>query len=178
MTVRNSLLQIALFVWCCTGAEVVAVQNAIGKPAFGADPIIGTWKLNIARSRLISLPAYNMTPPKEQTESYRVIDGGRIERTSMTTMPDGSTSLSALTWPAEGGPVQIQRVAAGVPPNISYFEVLIAPGEWYVVTMFDGRQVGTRHKVVSKDGKTMQQTVKLNDPQGKAVEQLEVYDRK
>ena len=35
----------------------------------------------------------------------------------------------------------------------------------------------TMHKLISKDGKTMRQIVKGFDPQGKAYEELRVFDR-
>jgi len=171
------IVQFVLIV-LCVGSEVVAVQDVGSKPIRLADPIIGTWKLNLAKSKLTPIPAYNWAPPKEQTESYREIDGGRIERTSTTTGIDGSVNSSGkLIWPAQGGTVQIQQIPPGNPPGISFVETLMAPGEWHVTTMLDGKQVMTRHKVISKDGKTMRQTVEIMDPQGKLVEQLEVYDR-
>ena len=47
---------------------------------WAADPIIGTWKLNIEKSKFSSAkhPMLDLTDPKEQTEVYRELDSGRI----------------------------------------------------------------------------------------------------
>jgi hypothetical protein len=60
---------------------------------------------------------------------------------------------------------------------IAYFETLIGPGDWYVSGIRDGKQVSTRHKIVSKDGRTTRQTLKGVTPDGMPFEQLEIYDR-
>jgi hypothetical protein len=127
---------------------------------FTADPIIGTWKLNIAKSK--NLPA----DLKERTETYREIEGDQIERSS--------GPFGKLSWPQQGGSVKIQPPSS---EGITYVQTLIAPGEWYVTTMRDGKQISVRHKVISKDGKTMTQTYKGTDPEGKPFDQLEVYDK-
>jgi hypothetical protein len=57
------------------------------------------------------------------------------------------------------------------------FETLIAPGDWYVTFLQNGKQRGVIHKVISKDGKTMTQPRKGVDAQGKPFEHIEVYDR-
>jgi hypothetical protein len=51
-----------------------AVAAAVG--ARGADPIIGSWKLNIAKS---TFPPTLQAGPKEHTEVYREIEGDQIE---------------------------------------------------------------------------------------------------
>ena len=79
-----------------------------------------------------------------------------------------------LSWPKQGGVMKFENAAVS---DLSIVEALLAPGEWLVITMRDGRQVGTRRKVISKDGKTMRQTVTSFAPDGKPIEQVEVYDR-
>jgi hypothetical protein len=54
----------------------------------------------------------------------------------------------------------------------------MAPGEWLVTYLLQGgKQVATMHKVISKDGKTMRQTIRGFDTDGKPFEQLQVFDR-
>lgn len=172
MSEAYRILQIAIIVMFF-GCGVVVGQGPRTTPTGVADPTIGTWKLNLGKSSLISIPAYNMVPPKEQTESYRQMEDGRIQLLATTTNSDGSVVSSTFSWPAQGGAVQFQQ------PNAAQARVmtLLAPGEWVLTIMVDGRQGATRHKVVSKDGKTMRHTVKVVDPQGKLVQQVEVYDR-
>ncbi len=40
-----------------------------------------------------------------------------------------------------------------------------------------GKEVFSRHSVISEDGKTMRSTVKGTDPAGKAFAGTEVYDK-
>lgn len=56
-------------------------------------------------------------------------------------------------------------------------EVRLAPGEWLLIAMQDGKQVARRHKVVSKDGKTRSDTITVFRRNGEPFEYVEVYDR-
>jgi len=136
---------------------------------WAADPIIGTWKLNIAKSKYPP----NVPVAKEITEVYREIEGGQIELTSTVTEKDGSTTLLKLTWPVQGG---VAKVLQGDPAGTTWVETLIA-GEWYATYLRDGKQFQTRHKAISKDGKTMRHTIRAADTQGKPFEILIVFDR-
>ena len=136
---------------------------------WAADPIIGTWKLNLEKSKG-SQPS---AAPKEQLEVYRELDSGEIELTLTRTMVDGTSSLSKLTWPAQGGTVTFVQ---SDPRGRSLVETLIAPGEWYVTYMRDGKQYLTVHKVVSKDKKMLMQTFK-GIFSGKSIVSVSVFER-
>jgi len=56
-------------------------------------------------------------------------------------------------------------------------ETLIAPGEWYMTGIRDGKQVIMRHKVISEDGKRMRQTIRHTDSQGDTTEEIFIFDR-
>lgn len=118
---------------------------------WAADPIIGTWKLNVSKSKYP--PGEN--PPKEQSETYREKEGGRIELIWEAVQADGTKELFKATWPAEGGAVSISEGQAN--PGRSYVETLLKPGEWYVTVLQDGKQIAFMHKVISKNGKAMTQ---------------------
>lgn len=138
---------------------------------WAADPIIGTWKLNLAKSRFAPTPA-GQAAIKEWTEVYQELNAGQIEFTPTIILSDGSTTSNKWTWPRQGGVVKCQPP---LPEEMSYIETVIEPGNWYVTVMRDGKQVGMIHKVISKDGKTMTQTTKSTDAQGKLYEN--VYDK-
>jgi hypothetical protein len=149
---------------------VIALVLGVATAAMAADPIIGSWKLNIAKSKFAS----NGPPaPKEQTEVYREPNPGQIELTYKSTEKDGSSYQLILGWPAQGGTV---KVLQGDPRGTSWVEALIA-GEWYAMYLRDGTQFASRHKVVSKDGKTLRQMFRSVDEQGKPYELLLVFDR-
>jgi len=138
---------------------------------WAADPIIGKWKLNIAKSTFQE----GDTIPKESTETYREVNG-QIERTWTYIEADGSLELGdPLTWPREGGVV---KAPAGLlPKGLSYVQTLIEPAEWVVTVLQDGRQVSVMHKITSKDGKTLRITGKGIDDKGKSFETLGWFDR-
>jgi hypothetical protein len=148
---------------------LIAVLGLAGS-LWAADPIIGTWKLNISKSKFspIVLAMKNQPSPKEETEVYREVDTDLIE------FSDGTPTSDKWTWSRQGG------VAKRQPPlskERSYVETLIEPGHWYVTVMENGKQIGTIHKTISKDRKTMRQTLKGVDPNGKPFEQIQVFDR-
>src|SRR5262245_20055504 len=161
--------------WCAANAIWAVPQNVNGKVT-AADPLVGTWKLNLAHSQFspVLLALQKTTVPKERTEIYRLVNN-RIGLTQTSIRSDGSKEEAPkLTWPAQGGAV-VSQSANG----LSYVETLIGPGEWLVTAMLqDGTQVGTLRKIISKDGKTMRQIIKGVDPQsGKPFEQVFVFDR-
>jgi hypothetical protein len=132
-------------------------------PLWAADPIIGTWKLNIAKSKFspVLLALQKQEAPKERTEVYRELDNGQIE----------FGINRSYTWPRQGG-------AAKVPKDYPYavIEMLIAPGEWYAIFLKDGIQARVIHKIVSKDGNTMTQTTNVV-LFGQTIEEITVYDK-
>ena len=155
---------------------ILALLLNTSAAAIAADPIIGTWKLNVAKLKF-SPVLQTMTkqgPPKEHTETYREMEGGQVEFESKTIRADGSSSSSHFIWPRQGGAVKILQ---GGFAGLAYVETFLGPGDWYVTALQNSKQFGVRRKIVSKNGKTMRQTLAGADPEGKPFEQVEVYDR-
>ncbi|MCU1253371.1 MAG: hypothetical protein JWQ49_6400 [Edaphobacter sp.] len=135
-------------------------------PLFAADPFAGTWKLNTAKTKYTT-----GTPPKEIT---LVIEeqGPNLLVTATGTNSDGSPISVKYTVPISGGAGSMQegdnsgitskQISANVREN-SYSK--------------DGKELRTRHMVVSKDGKTMTSKVKGTNPNGKPVDGTDVYDK-
>ena len=131
---------------------------------WAADPIIGTWKLNVEES---TFNEYRQEPSEEIIEVYREIENDQIELTR-------STGNSVFTWPIQGGIVNVKVMDGD--SSRSYVQTRIAPDEWLVTVLEDGKQIRTRHKKISKDGKTMRQTYRgLNE--GYSFEMLDVYEK-
>ena len=144
---------------------------ALATAAFSADPIIGTWKLNAAKS---NYPP-NDPVPKEQIEVYRMVEGDRMELNFTQTMADGSSSLYRFQWPLQGGAVKVLQGA--VPTGTSWVETFGGSGDWYVIRMQDGKQTAMMHKTISGDGKTMIQRARITDDTGRQREQVSVFNR-
>jgi len=145
---------------------------------WAADPIIGTWKLNIAKSKS---RAGGDLAVKERTDVYREIEGNQIEWTRTETRVDGSSNSSRLIWPQQGGIVTMllpgKEPVTKTPEGDSIVETFVETGIWYVTRMRDGKQKSVYQKNVSSDGKTLNVIVKGYDEQGKPYESLTVYDK-
>jgi hypothetical protein len=132
---------------------------------FAADSSVGTWKLNPAKSKSSTLTS--RTDVRETTP-----DGGvKVTRTeqSATGGPSSSTytyKYDGKEYPATGGQfdtLAVKRVNA----NTSSWEAKKTGGKFHQ----------TGRNIVSKDGKTLTQTFKGTDADGKPVQGANVYDR-
>ena len=136
---------------------------------WAADPIIGTWKLNVAKS---TGTEGKDSPAKEIIWVYRETDSGLIEIEQKRVFMDGTSDSSVSTFPAQGGAHLLQDIE-----GMFLIEVYLSPGEWCGVYIEDGKQVVTRHKIVSDDGKTLTQTIRAIDDGDVPVEIISVFDR-
>jgi hypothetical protein len=151
--------------------KLILLLAALGLASslWAADPLIGTWKLNVEKSKF---PPGYPTIPKEQTETYRELSNDQIELTYQNVEKDGSSTLLIETYPIQGGMANVEK--GDVP--YSFVQTRIAQDEWMVTYLRDGKQVGTRHKKISKDGNTLIQTISFND-EGIKLELLLVLEK-
>ncbi len=138
---------------------------------WAADPIIGTWKLNTAKS---VLPA-DQKNIKEDINIYRETEGDLMELTISTIFEDGSTDSGKWAWPKDGGIAKC--LSETLEEGFLYVEGYVEPGHWFAVITLHGNQVGLYHKIISKDGKTMKQTYKGADEQGKPLKIIKVMEK-
>jgi len=131
------------------------------------DPLIGTWKLNPAKSKLNSGP-----PPKSQTLTYEAAGQG--------------VKVTVKGTDAEGKPIDSQFTANYDGKD---YPVTGNPG-WDTITLkrIDayksesarkkaGKVVGTATRVVSKDGKTLTLTEEGVTAKGEKFRNTVVYDK-
>ena len=150
-------------------AATIILTLALASMALAAEPNVGTWKLNIAKSKLA--PS-TQAPVKEETFVVREI-GDQFEITVTRTRTDGSTNSTKGTNPKQGGVVQ----SAAMPKDFIVMVTMISPNEWYNTFLQNGKQLSVAHFVISKDGKTITETGKGLDDKGKPVESLAVFDK-
>ena len=135
-------------------------------PLFAAEPFAGTWTLNTAKTKYTTgSPPTNVTLVIEE-------QGTNLLTTVTGTNSDGSPISIKFTVPISGGTGSIQagdangitskRISANVREN-TYTK--------------DGKEIRTRHMVISKDGKTMTSKVKGMNPAGSPVDGTDVYDK-
>ena len=137
---------------------------------WAADPIIGTWKLNIAKSQLDPIRANT----KEETLAFRDL-GDHYELIYHDVRADGSTSSSKCTWPKQGGVRRYQK--GGLPEGILIVETFLAANEGFSTVLQNGKQIVVNHWVFDDDNKTMRIIGKGTDATGKAYDALLLLER-
>jgi hypothetical protein len=143
---------------------LLAVLGCVGL-LWAADPSVGMWKANMAKSK--------NPPAKELTMMVREV-GEQIELTEKRIRPDGKSSLLKCTYPQQGGILKYQE---GAPAGQTAVITVIDPSDWYDTHIQNGKQVLLLHFVISKDGKTMRIISKRTDEKGKPVEGLLVLEK-
>jgi hypothetical protein len=141
------------------------------------DPRIGTWKLNVAKSKFspVFSAIMQQAPPKEETMVYRELGTDEYEMTMTGVLTDGKPLAVKGIVPREGGTVKILQ--GDLPPGFSVVATKIDPSNSYATFMLNGKQLFVGQSLVSEDGKTMRVTDTGTDAQGKAFEHLLIFDK-
>jgi len=132
-----------------------------------ADPVLGTWHLNLAKSRYDPGP-----PPKSQTRIYRE-ENGEIKAVVVTVYKNGNSdtvhyaaNYDGKEHPVDGSPdtdgILMKRV------NEYTAESLLTHA---------GRTIGTARRTVSRDGQTMTISFKGPGESGQQVNNTTYYDK-
>jgi len=145
---------------------------AMAASLWAADPTIGTWKLNLAKSKIAPTAE---APVKELTATIREV-GDQWEIFFSGHLTDGSVVSTRATRPKQGGVVKY-LTGESEGDNEQSFDTVVEPGDWYHTALRNGKQVEVIHGIVSKDGKTMRQITKGVDEKGKPYESVEVYEK-
>jgi hypothetical protein len=132
------------------------------------DPTLGTWELNVRKSRFLPGPAFRSETRtyEEQKDGVRVtirtVDGKGREATSVyLTTPDGQQhSVSGSGGPADA--VALKRINEFTAES---------------TLMHAGREIAKTTRVVSADGKTMTIVYQGLDPEGNQVNYTLLFDR-
>ncbi len=131
-------------------------------------PDVGTWKLNAAQSRF---SADYPTQPKEATLVVSEI-GDEIELAFSGIHVNGSPISLKYSYPQGGGAVK-----PALAPSDTSILTIVTPHEFYGTSLKGGKQLGFQHIVISADGKTKRQTIKVTGPDGKPIEALAVWEK-
>ena len=153
--------------WCLTLVVGLAVVSESRAFAQGSDVLVGMWKLNAAKSTFSPGPA-----PKSQT----VMIGGTDQARKITVDVTPATG-AAQHWEVSG-PSGTDVPVVGNNPN----------ADTYVIKRVNATTLEAQYKkagkptlkqiaVVSADGKTLTVTASGTDVQGRAINNVVVYDR-
>jgi len=135
-----------------------------------ADPWLGTWKLDLTRSKRPG------TPVKSQILRIESMADGAQKHAFETIEANGETSGSERVARFDEKEVP---VAGGVPSADARTNKFrrIDDHSFEVVAMRNGSVTATTRAVVSADGKTMTQTQTSTNPQGETVTSISVYTK-
>jgi hypothetical protein len=132
------------------------------------DARIGTWKLNVAKSK------YDPGPPP-QSQTLKVEPSGKGEKvTSESVTADGKKVTTTYTANFDGKDYPLSGSALGA-DKVSLKRIDARTTER--IDKKDGKPVVTIRRVVSADGKTMTATVKGTNAEGKPVNNVAVFEK-
>jgi hypothetical protein len=132
-----------------------------------ADPMLGTWGLNLARSRYYPGPA-----PKSQVRVYETSDEGTKE-TVTTVSADGETVKVIFPGIYDGRDYPVTG-------SSQYDTIALHRIDDYTaeaILKHAGRDIATARRIVASDGKTMTITVKSANSQDASTDIVAVYDK-
>jgi hypothetical protein len=158
-----------------TNARMLAVATmlAVAVPtlvasAQGADPVIGTWALNVAKSKYGSGAA-----PKSATRTYTAAGNG-YHFSSTTVGSDGKSTTVEFTVAYDGKYVPLKGSA-----DVDAIMVKRIDANTVEATQAKaGKVVSKTTRVTSTDGKTLTSTATGTDAAGKPTKTVEVFDKK
>lgn len=149
---------------------VVLLAALASTPAFAqVNPALGTWKLNVAKSKFTGVPA-----PKELTRTLAA-DGDSVKYTFTGTGADGSAVAYSFTLKYDGKDYPVEGNAPGGFDQIAIKKV--NDHSYTASQKKAGKAVGSGKVTVSKDGKTTTVTLKYTNTDGKSASSTGVYDK-
>jgi hypothetical protein len=160
-----------LVVVCFVALAMLALLSAT---AMAADMLVGTWKLNVAKSKYSPGP-----PPQSATLKIDPIDGGiktvgdGVDSQGKKTHNESSAKYDGKDYPSkamlDGKP---NPVAADI---VSWKK--IDDFTYEVTTKLKGKPLGVTKVVISKDGKTITATTTGTNAQGQKVNNIAVLEK-
>ena len=137
-----------------------------GAAAFAADAVDGTWKLNVAKSK------FTGTAPKSGTRVYaESADGTTLDQKLVGA--DGKEASMHVTLTYDGK----ERPITGNPDADSGAGKAINAHTTDFTLKRGGKVVGSVHRVVSADGKTLTVNNKGTHTDGKTYDDTLVFDK-
>ena len=132
-----------------------------------ADPAVGTWKLNVAKSKYVPgpVPKSNVITIAMAGSGYHVTAKGE-DAAGKSTSIDYTVMFDGKDSPVKGAPAydttSLKRIDAHTTEQIRKKE---------------GKTVQTATRKVSADGKTMTVTTRGKDEAGRTLNTVAVYDK-
>jgi hypothetical protein len=149
------------------GAIVTLITGAAVAAPPATDPVIGTWKLNLAKSTFFPGPG-----PKYQIRTYAESAQG-MTLTLKTTAADGKEVTTTVTFKEDGKPYAVSGNPEYDIVSAKRVDALTVQS----ILMTAGMTVGNSVRTVSKDGKTLTFSQKGTNAAGVKYDWVMIYDR-
>lgn len=144
------------------------VLTAAASIAMAADPLFGTWQLNLAKSKFSPGPA-----PQSMTRVYAESAPGAITLTVNATSAGGKSGTTTYTYKNDGKPYPVSGSADADMASVT----TVGPLKANFKQMRAGATIATGVRTLSKDGKTLTVAQKGTHASGAAFDDVMVYDR-
>jgi hypothetical protein len=164
MNRRTTLTSIALVF---LAAALLTAAPKIGLSQ--SNPLVGTWKLNLAKSKFSGSP-----PPRSTTLTFAG-EGENLTNTAETIDAQGQTIKIVFMHIYDGKPHPTTGVPGGIYDTTTYNRV-----DAYTVNFVrskDGKAVQSGSNVVSADGKTLTVTSAGIGANGQQINSFAVYEK-
>ena len=132
---------------------LIALLLSAASAMRAADPVIGTWHLNVAKSRYDPGP-----PPKSQTRIYRE-EKGEVKAVVITVYKNGNSDTVHYPANYDGK----EHPVSGSPDSDGILMKRVNDYTAESVLTHAGSTIGTALRTVSRDGQTMTITFKGRD---------------
>ena len=152
-------------------AIAIASTTLIGqsaKPAQSADPVVGTWVLNVAKSKFSPGPAL-----KSESRTYTMV-GQEIKATSKGVGGDGKPTTGEWTIVYDGK----DRPQTGNPDADTLSLKRVDAFTTEFTQKKAGKVVITGTRTISRDGKVMTITTKGTNAKGQAINEVEIFEKR
>jgi hypothetical protein len=146
---------------------LLSIGGAVIAAGIDADPVVGTWKLNLAKSTFGGGPAL-----KNQTRTYSQSAQG-ITLKMKTVSAEGKETTTQTTYRVDGK----DYPSMGNPDFDSLSGMVIDSNTTEFTLKRAGKPVGTIRRTVSKDGQTLTLNFVITNAKGVKLSQLTVFDR-
>jgi hypothetical protein len=144
---------------------ILAVFGLVGM-LWAADPHVGTWKLNVGKSKITGpTPKSVIVKFADQENGIKIISD-EMSAEGKATHVEFAGKFDGKDYTITGDPDVDKIVLKKIDAN-----------GWDEVLKKAGKEIARGQNVVSKDGKTMTRTLKFKNEQGQEVTIITIYDK-
>jgi hypothetical protein len=144
------------------GIIVLAAGMALAQ---ASDPLVGTWKLNVAKSKGTALKSGTTKVEK---------DGDGVKMTAELTRADGTVNKWSFTAKYDG---KDNPVTGNSPYGDTVAVERVDAHTYHFTSKMGGKVMAQQTIVISADGKTRTNTTKGTDAKGQPVDSVAFYEK-